>query len=816
MAPWTWRRPLPGKGIIDNFMITVIALGALIATSVLAVACFPLPTIPERALAFLNYCLAQIVLLSIFLSETFGISTKSLLIAQFVVMALLVLIWIHKGKPKVFCPTQFVQKFQGPNQKVNWLIAGLAAAAAILLAMNVDFYRALPSMNKDALSYHLPRAYYWLQQGSLHYLPVNDFRWTEFPPNSSVILMWMMAVGVGYEWMHLPQIVGAVLIALGVYRLTILCGGNRLAAASASVICLGFPAAIYQMGTSGNDLLVGGFAVSCAAFLAGTLQPQANKALINRSAALTGISLGLGLGTKITVLLFLPGFAVIGLALFFILGGKALWQRSWRLLVAVVLGFAALGSYSYVQNYYDHGSPMLSKASDELLSAMPAELYAPVRNVVLAFYQALSWHGLQSEAEQFWPTLQRETIWALDQKVSLGIGKLSGFNDDNNLTDLSTDENRAGFGLLGFLILSVAPIIGLIQISRFVRLREYKILLSGGLVILGLSSLVLFCGNAPWGPTQVRYCVQFIPLLVPPAFGLCWGPRWLRAACHVGCALFALWVMIYCVTLETNRRSDLAAIAQGKGSLDSLFEGRWLPQRDVIRASVPTGSVIGYTGKIDSWAFLLPRELPSYRYVLLKPGEINSALMSGKVAAVITELPVTNVTQVLPVPGALLSPKPSLYVTNPALVLADNLAAYGLELNSEGNSLVMSARAIETFSHIHQLYPENLEYLKIFLPLSPLRTNNNEVFQVEIPLVPPFPTDLITGVTCNSHDVSFLIKDGTLTFLLNPGVMIEGASVQVCIIQFKRQTLCMLESDRKTLNAVYFGEPWVISTAPEY
>jgi hypothetical protein len=273
--------------------------------------------------------------------------------------------------------------------------------------------------------------------------------------------------------------------------------------------------------------------------------------------------------------------------------------------------------------------------------------------------------------------------------------------------------------------------------------------------------------------------------------------------------------MIFCIRLESNRRSDLVSAGRGKGSLDALFDGRWLPQRDVIKASVPAGSAIGYSGKIDSWAFLLPRELPSFRYVLLKPEEITSALASGKVAAVITELPDMNETRVLPLPGALLSPKQSFYVSNPESILSNNLAAYGLELSAGGRSLVMSERAIETFSHIHLLYPENLEYLKIFLPVSPLRPNPDEIIRVEIPLASPFPTELITGVRCNSHEVPFSIKEGILTFQLSPQVIQEGASVQVCIVQFKNQALCALESDRKSPNAIYFGAPWMVSKLPE-
>jgi hypothetical protein len=190
--------------------------------------------------------------------------------------------------------------------------------------------------------------------------------------------------------------------------------------------------------------------------------------------------------------------------------------------------------------------------------------------------------------------------------------------------------------------------------------------------------------------------------------------------------------------------------------------------------------------------------------------------MSERVAAVLTELPDTLETQVLPLPGTMLSPKQSLYVMHPASVLSKNLTAYGLELSSDKSSLVMSARAIEAFSHIHQEYPQGLDYLKIFLPVSPVRTaHSNAGVRVEIPLVPPFPAGLITGVTCNTHEVPYVIKDGVLTFELGPDVLVDEASVQLVLVKFNATTPAVLESDRKFSNTISFGAPWVISTVPK-
>ncbi|MFZ4681259.1 MAG: ArnT family glycosyltransferase [Terrimicrobiaceae bacterium] len=810
-------------------MIALIALAALIATAALLVAIFPLPSLPEKALAFLNYGIAQIIFVSVCLSDTFGISTISLLCGQLVLAVGTIAVWVWRERPPVVSFRELAGKFRGDGRKSAWFVLGLVVLVGWLIAGNTEFYRSFPSMNKDAISYHLPRAYYWLQQGSLNYLPVEDFRWKEFPPNSSVILMWMMAMGIGYEWMHLPQVIGAALIALGIYRLTVLCGGNRVTAACASVICIGFPAAIYQMGTSGNDLLVGGCVVSCVAFVAAALRPQADGPSVNRSSALTGIALGLAVGMKFTVLLFLPAMALFGFATPLVLGWKEWWARSRKILLACLLGFITLGSYGYIQNYRDHGSPLLSKPTLIKHAELPAELYSPLRTFVLSFYQSLSWHGLQSFPTERWPTLQREAIWKIDRMLKLGVGTLSSFRDDDNLTRIYTDENRAGFGVLGFFIMSAAPLVGLLWLVQFIRHREYRALLGGGLILIGFSTLVIFCINAPWGPTHIRYFVQFIPILVPPLACLIGGSGWIRYTVAIACAIFALWVMFFCIKLEPERKSLSAAVKEGKTPFDLHLGGRWVPQREVIRQAVPTGESIGYVGRVDSWAFVLPRELPEYNFVLLRSEAIDSALQSGRVAAVVTELFPTDLANALPLPGTILHPKQALHVADPGAALRRNLKAYGLTLDSDQRLLSLDSKAIAAFSNIHDLWPAPLRdnplaglepdydnHLQFWIPAG-LLSGGNSALEVEIPLDSSFPEGIVSHITCNSKPVPFSINHQRLVVQI-PEELRHGAPFLLdCRIFFTRDVAALVKGDEDfpAINPVYFGKPWTIRVAGE-
>jgi len=803
-------------------MMAIGFIALLFVTSCLLVVSYPFQTIPESLLAFYNYCLAQIVLLSIFLSETFGISTNTFLVGQLVMVLLAVWIWLFKGKPKVFQLTQFVERFKGANQKVTWLVAGLVAAAITLFVINIDFYRLLPSMNKDALSYHLPRAYYWLQQGSLHYLPYSDFRWTEFPPNSSITLMWLMAVGIGYEWMHIPQAIGAVMIALGVYRLTILCGGNRLAAVCASIICLGFPATIYQMGTSGNDLMVGGLIISAVVFFAQALQPSSDVSAVRRATVQVAISVGLGVGTKWTFLMLLPGMLFFAVGALFVLGWGAWRLRIIRLLLIGAVACVTLGSYNYVQNYLDHGSPTFSKTANDIMATLPTSTI--LQRVVLSVYQTLSWHGIQKRSDDLLPALRREAILFVDRKFGFGLEKVAGFQTDNYLTDFTTDENLAAFGLFGFLILLAAPFICILRLFQFVQTKQPIKLLQSGLSFLGLSALLLLFIYTPWIATSIRYLIQFIPVLIAPVICLDFRSIRFRNILYVLVSIFSLWIMYYCAIAESSRASLFVAARNGKGPLQLQFDGRWLPQIELLRNSVPAGATIGYSGRLDSWAFVLPREMPAFKFALLRPEEIESALQSGQVDAVVSELHPAEFSKALPLPGTILPPKQRFHVRYPEKVLLQNLEAYGLTLQLEHNLLTMTAKGIETFSNVNRLWPTKLETdprvgkdplyadsMLLLLPVSVLNIQSGDI-RVTLPLDSSFPSDKISKITCNSRDVVFSTENDTLAFTIPNRAIQNSSALQTVQIAFKGAVSVILKGgDNSFPDTISFGTPWTIS-----
>jgi len=784
---------------------TVGLCSALLMTSAFLVGRFPCEHWADNWLAGFGYGFAQIVLFTIILSETTGLSRTGYGVLHGGGLLVSAGLWSFAARPPI------IPKLFGDTPVRGWsLIAVLfVVGLAVVTIANFEFFRIMPSMNKDALSYHIPKAYFWLQQGNLHPLPTADFRWTEFPINSSVALTWMMAAGFGYEWLHLPQTLGVIVLAFAVFRLVESTGGTRRAAAIAALVCLGFPATIYQMGTSGNDLLTSSLAAGLASFVVAAYSPGARKPAIPRLALCSGIYAGLGMGTKLTFLLIGPGMALLAAGSCWVLGWEKWRYRTAAIGASIIVGFALLGSYAYVSNFVTHGSVYLSQPSKDRLARIDPALYHPGGNIALSIYQTLSWHGLQFRATDPLPTVQRHVGLWFDRFFGLGLAARPGISEGGYLTQPFRDENRAGYGLIGLVALLAAPFVAGLSGFRFCRRRRYEDLARLGLAITALSAFAAFCSTAPWGQTQARYLITFIPLMVAVLFAT--GSRSPRVVkLELAAAILAVWVAVFCVFLEPDRRYYAQQGAMGLKPIDLFLEGRWVHQIKFLRKVVPKGATIGVSTRIDSWAFAIPRELPDYRFVFLASADIGAALTSGRVQAVISELSPPPFPEALPLPGSILPPKQALHVRSLNSVLADSFSSFGLELGREAGALVMNALAVETFSFLNVSWPVAAKAIQFWLPDGLVRGPDKGISAT----IPFFANDTgvaVDHVSCNGERVPHQVQDGILEFSISPGTVRRDVAMQSCAVYLTESVPVELGEVAKSDASVFIGLPWQIN-----
>jgi 4-amino-4-deoxy-L-arabinose transferase-like glycosyltransferase len=221
-------------------------------------------------------------------------------------------------------------------------LVAVPAIAAITFALGWH----VPPNNWDSLTYHLPRAAYWRQWGSLGHFPTDDLRQTAFPGTAEVLILATLLIAHSAQLAFLVQWTAYLAATCAVYGLGrqiglepvyALCGAGTFA-------CL--PEVVLQSTTEQNDLTAAAFLVCGAYFLLDAMQRDRRASLL-----FTGVALGLAVGTKPTAMLALPGL---------LLGVLMLWRPSPRTwlgtgLLAALLALALAAPW-YVENLLDFGS----------------------------------------------------------------------------------------------------------------------------------------------------------------------------------------------------------------------------------------------------------------------------------------------------------------------------------------------------------------------------------------------------------------------------------------------------------------------------
>ena len=177
------------------------------------------------------------------------------------------------------------------------LLNSLAICIPIGLYVAVIWiYRSTPALGDDPLTYHLPAAVTWIQQGKLtlfetwFFNPANTFS----PLGGSAFIAWWMILSGDDTLARFVQLPAVVLIAVSVFallRLGRVAMTPALFAAAAVVVSRPI---LPQVLLAKDDLYVIAFALCAGLFL------------LRRNPLLAGIALGLMLSIKITAIFVLP------------------------------------------------------------------------------------------------------------------------------------------------------------------------------------------------------------------------------------------------------------------------------------------------------------------------------------------------------------------------------------------------------------------------------------------------------------------------------------------------------------------------------
>jgi len=585
--------------IIPSFLLALLFV--LLVSALLRLPNRPAALIGAYLLFFTH------ILASLMIASALGrLSSRYIvLLVQLVLTAAAYIFWIRGGKPSMFAWVRplLAEVCAGwKHALLRWpeicLLGAGVAGTFVVLALLVWI---VPPNNNDSLSTHLSRIGYWLQHGSLRPWETFNTKQVFYPVNAALQVFWTVLMWGTDRLAGLVQWAGGLATIVTVFGMTRLMNWSRAQSAFAALIWGSFPVILLQSTTTQLDL------VASAVFLPGLYYLMLAIKTGRRSAfVLAGLSLGLALGSKQTLLFLLPGLAL------FLLLQWGYWKKNPSQLAvyaaSAAVFFVLLSSEIYIVNWAHFGHPLgpphiVGSSMGELSGGdvLPSLKY----NIPRLAYQFIDFSGM--------PRQIADPAYQVKAEAGQKLAELTGFSLEapealaathrfNYARATLLSEDESWFGVLGFLLLLPAFIHQLIQgVCKKDSLR----------VGLGLFSLAFLPVNVVlrpgWDPFQGRYFITACAAAAP--FMAVWvQPRlWSRV---VRWAALVLAAVSIAVTLLYNpakplSREKINIFDRTRQDMQVIQGGMMVEYVEMIGESLPNDAVVGYYSPTYCWDYPL-------------------------------------------------------------------------------------------------------------------------------------------------------------------------------------------------------------------
>ncbi len=390
------------------------------------------------------------------------------------------------------------------------LIFFLVSAGVALL--NLIYVLCVPPNNNDSLAIHLARVGMWLQTGS--WLPWNTkvFWQLTFPMNAELISYWTVLFTRGEHLLGLPAYVSGYLSAVVIYLLGKELTSKKSLALLAALTWAAFPVVQLNFTSTRHDHVSSFLLLATVYFFIQHLKEKNTGYVI-----LSGLAIGLSIGTNYSVGGYLPGLAIFFL-LCCLVFKKINWQEFVILGAASLLAFFLFSSPVFISNRVHFGSflgPDAPRSGSLLLQSELQENTSAVEHTILMAgrwaYQIIDFEGTP---EPFFTKLMQMKAWLPNR-----IASITGFSlevDRSQLNQhvfrykeiLPLSEDSSWFGLMGMFVFFIVSIFILWATLR----RKSPLLILTSLFLLTVPLSYSFLRSA-WTPYDGRYFITLFAML---------------------------------------------------------------------------------------------------------------------------------------------------------------------------------------------------------------------------------------------------------------------------------------------------------------
>ncbi|MCX6607729.1 MAG: glycosyltransferase family 39 protein [Acidobacteria bacterium] len=382
--------------------------------------------------------------------------------------------------------------------------AFIVVCGVILLLVGITAVVA-PPMTVDAMVYHMPKVFFWLQNGSVQLFPTGSFQQLLAPGAEYQILQWHLLVGSDV-FSNLPQWLGMALSAACVALICKELGGGVSAQVIAALFVLTIPEGILQASGAKNDYVMTGWILAAVYF---TLRFRREPDLFG--AVLGGASIGLAVLTKGTAYPFLPALGVAGLWVGYkaVKSGLAARPSVVRDAMVLIAAVIALNAPQLARNYSVFQT-LWGRA--EIEPGSPCQLTNKRFGLGVVWSNAVRGLALHSStASPAWNAAILAKATGLVELVGEKINDPATTWCGTNF-ELPPSRRNEIFAGNTFHLLSLALVVplGLLLPSVWRRFP-----LGLGYAALLTLAFALFCGLLQWQPWHTRFHVAYFAAAAP-------------------------------------------------------------------------------------------------------------------------------------------------------------------------------------------------------------------------------------------------------------------------------------------------------------
>jgi len=560
---------------------------------------------------------AEIVLISEVGSLSHQIQRNYYIIAHLVIGCASLVLWVYRGKPKLFGPligSHFFSKEKTKLIKTKPGLEILLFCVILILVLGVEIILVTPQNNYDSMTYHLSRVGYWIQHKTLSPWPTPNTRQTAFPLNAELGLLWTVLLSGSDQLTGFVQWISALGIALGIYGLAKLLGSSRSQGVFAALIWFTFPQIILQSTTTQNDLVVTLFTISMLYFLYLGLAIKHNKLLI-----LSGIAFGLAVGTKLTFLFIIPGL-VIAISLIWLEKKYNIVKKLLYWSICCLVGFGLFGIFNFVQNQLYYGNPIgIPKLSSSIIAQGKQESrwIKVFSNLSLYSLEFLDFTGLPKGIAEPLDEMKSNLAQYIFYDSSIPFFVTDIYSSAIiKSSPVVINEASSAFGPLSIILLPIA----LIQLWKGIRKRE---MIKVGLVTMGFGFIIVLSFIQGWTPYRIRYFVLPVSILAP-LMAFVYQPNEKKTYIYGFITVLGAWVMVSSVLQNASKPlvgPDLVWW-KSRNAIRLSNNSMMTPVFEMVEEHVPNDAILGTSLGADHWDFIFFGDGFSRKIIQMDP-EVN-------------------------------------------------------------------------------------------------------------------------------------------------------------------------------------------------